>query len=200
MKKITAAQIKVAQIIFNKLEGWKLTRKTLDYYFAEFPDNDDEKVVLGKVCLIDHLYGTNTKNAVEVAKHIVKSEVDGLLTKKNDPESALEAIRKITGWKKDILSFASKYCHFHNKAMFPIYDKYASAALGEFTDWAKNCRHYSLYRKKVAEVFRGFSFEEADVYLWLYGLREVLKAGRKDVNREVSRLYDAEPKLFEALG
>ena len=198
-----AFQIRSAQVIFGRLDGWKLAQAALDYYFAAFPNNDDEKIVLVKVCLIDHLYGTNTKNPVGVAKHIVKCRVDDLLQKTNDTEAALEAITKIMKWDKKILSFASKYCHFHNKEMFPIYDKYASVALSMLvTDkiWSKNCRDYSKYRETIREVFPGFSFKEADVYLWLYGLREALRSGRKDVNREVSRLYNAEPKLFEALG
>ena len=139
MKKITADRIGVAREIYGMLPRWQLAKDTLNYFFGERTGNSDLKVVLGKVCMIDHLYGTNTKNPIGVAKHIVGHDIDQLLMRRTDVDSSLKVVDKIAQFDgKNLLSFASKYCHFHYYSMFLIFDNNCFFS-------SKNLSHFSCF-------------------------------------------------------
>ena len=203
-KFVTIKQIKAAQEIFECLDDWNQARESLDFFFKKYPINTDPKVVIMKVCLVDSLYGTNTKGVIGVAKHIAdpKLNIDQHLQ-----SADTNAVMRIANWKRggkaiNILSFASKYCHFHNKNKFPIYDKYASATLqavlGE-NHWSKGCRDYIKYQGQIKRISNGCPMEDIDTFMWLYGIKLALDKGRRDVNKEVMDLFEKESGLFKAL-
>ena len=160
------------------------------------------KVVIMKVCLIDSLYGTNTKGVISVAEHIVSLKIDEWLR-----IGDIHAVMGIADWTRgertiNIISFASKYCHFHNKSKFPIYDKYASVALENVLGkiiWPKECRNYAEYQRQIERVRDGRSMEDIDAFLWLYGIKQALEEDRRDVNKEVASLFERDRVLFGGL-
>ncbi len=191
--------IETAKRIYAQLEKWNFANNTLTEYFKENKSNNSEKIILIKVVLIDGLYKTNLKDQTSVAKHISSLKfLDEQLKEGN-----LDAIENIRKWKIDILSFASKFCHFHNKVAYPLYDGYVSIALKKLLGWKDNRNYFEFkqaindFRKKakIEEV----PFEDIDKYLWLFGLREELRNGETKVNREIKNLYDQNKKIFDLL-
>jgi hypothetical protein len=92
---------------------------------AAFPTNTDVRQVLLKVLVLNKLYGTMIRDIdVEpVATHIVGLAKDRLLDQLLD-QGSLEAVFLIADCPnvKEYLSFASKFCSWHNPTAYPIYD------------------------------------------------------------------------------
>ncbi len=188
--------------IYGNLKGWKFARDSITEYFDNNKQNINEKAVLIKVLLVDALYKTNLKKPVSVAKHICfLKELD-----KKIKEGDLSAVEEVRKWNIDILSFASKFCHFHNKEAYPIYDKYVCKALKDITKY-KDKRDYDDFNKNVHRVkvkLNATNLEEIDTFLWLYGqklrLKEINeKSKKRDVNLEISDFYDKNKPLFDSL-
>lgn len=104
-------------------------------------------------------------NAGDIA---LVSEIAGLL--KTDDEK-----------KKEYISFASKFCAFHNESKFPIYDRISREMLAKinkeyhFTDkFNKDKIPYEKY-VKIYDLFieefnlKELTYREVDKYLWLSG-------------------------------
>lgn len=102
------------------LENW-LAEEALGQLRAQFPLNTDIRHVLLKVLVLNKLYGTMIRDIeVEtVAKHIVGLGIDPLLA-----QGSLQAVTLITDCPnvRQYLSFASKFCSWHNPTAYPIYD------------------------------------------------------------------------------
>ncbi|HLC86757.1 MAG TPA: hypothetical protein VJH65_00570 [Candidatus Nanoarchaeia archaeon] len=153
-----------------------------------------------KVILIDSLYKTNLKDQIAVAEHIAKIEKLDDLLKKGSPQ-AVDKVSNCIG--KNLLSFASKFCHFHNKDKYPIYDKYVCIALKNLIDWKDN-RSFSNFLEGIERVrkensMNELTFEDLDKYLWLYGLLVRLNSGKRDINKEIYSFYMDNKTKFEKL-
>lgn len=193
--------IKAAYNIYDRLSNWKTSRDVITMFLNENPRNDVLSTVLIKVVLIDSLYMTNLKGSVAMAKHIV--DIPSL---KNDIETGnIEAVEKIRKFTKDVLSFASKYCHFHRKDKYPMYDRYVCLALNSLNrlqNWKESHRDYRYFFDETNKLRLSSGckdFEEIDTFLWLYGQRERLMTGKEDINKEVKELYSKERYLFDLL-
>ncbi|PIN91579.1 hypothetical protein COU57_00050 [Candidatus Pacearchaeota archaeon CG10_big_fil_rev_8_21_14_0_10_32_14] len=197
---ISEGKINTAKEIYSKLRKWNVANSTLTNYFNKNPKNDNADIVLIKVILIDSLYKSNLKNQIDVAEHIIKIKNLDELLKQGSP-LAVEKISNCVG--KNLLSFASKFGHFHNKNKYPIYDKYVCIALNKLNGWKDN-RTFSNFLEGI-EKFRkensltGVNFEDIDKYLWLYGLLLRLNSGKKDVNKEIYTFYMDNKLKFERL-
>ncbi|MBU3907339.1 MAG: hypothetical protein KKA64_03755 [Nanoarchaeota archaeon] len=193
-------KIEIAKEIYSKLPKWNLANSTLTNYFNKNPLNNNKEVILMKVILIDSLYKTNLKDQIAVAEHITKIEKLDEMLKQGSPH-AVDKISKCIG--KNLLSFASKFCHFHNKIRYPLYDKYVCIALSKLIGW-KDTRTYQNFLDGI-ERFRkensliGVSFEDLDKFLWLYGLLITLNSGKKDINKEIYSFYMDNKAKFEKL-
>jgi len=200
MIKIDENKIESAKNIYEKLPNWNLANKVLTAYFNANPKNNSEEVILIKVCLIDSLYKTNLKDQISVAKHILGIES----LDKDLQEGKVSVVEKIANWNgRNLISFASKFCHFHNKKTYPIYDKYVIIALRKLINW-KDTRIFSDFFKAIKNFreenkLNNVSFEDIDKYLWLFGQWEQLKKGKKDINKEIYNFYINNKQLFENL-
>ena len=198
--KTTKENLKIARKIYSQLKKWNFANNTLTEYFNENRLNDSEKIVLIKVILIDGLYKTNLKDQISVAKHISEINLLDNLLEKGD----INAVEKVAKWNdKNLMSFASKFCHFHNKKAYPIYDSYVCVALKKLLEW-KDKRDYNDFEQAInnfrKEIMGGeVSLEDIDKYLWLFGLRERLRKGRTDINREINNFYNQNKELFDLL-
>jgi len=189
MKNIPIETIKSVKLIYKKLHKWNLARDTITNYFEKNKHKNSKEVILIKVSIIDSLYRTNLFDNVGVANHIysIKSLDEDLSNEKNS------AVEKIANWKKNILSFATKYCHFHNKEVYPLYDQYVVSALRNLIGW-KDKRTYQNFLNGINQFkskynLESISLEDIDTFLWLYGQKLKLKKGKKDINKEVYGLY-----------
>jgi len=204
---ISEKQIEAARNIYKDLKKWNLANNTISSFFSNNPKNKKLDIILIKVLLIDSLYKTNLKDQISVAEHIYKiSSLDDELKRKN-----LEIVDKVAKWNNtlqnktiNLLSFASKFCYFHDKKTYPLYDKYVVIALKKFLpDW-KDERNFLNFLDAITQLCREnkierISFEDLDKFLWLYGLLLRLKENKTDINREIYEYYKSHGELFAKL-
>ncbi|HLA86931.1 MAG TPA: hypothetical protein VJL10_02815 [Anaerolineales bacterium] len=166
---------------FNDDNELVLVENVLSELFEKYPDNHNLRDVLIKAAALNSLYSTNIYAIVRMAEHIVKEHIDIELQK--GTSEVVEKIARIAikGKIRNNYSFASKYCHWHQPEMYPIYDSYVDQLLWayhnqhNFMEFKQiDLRHYPRY-KEVIEAFRKhyslsqFSFKELDKFLWIYG-------------------------------
>lgn len=183
--------INTAQDIYEQLANWKKSDEVITGYFASHPGNVVLDEVVIKVCLLNQLYNTNVLAPIMMARHIVSIEgLDRQLT--NGGIDCVDRIAEFDGRRH--ISFASKYAHFHNKAAFPLYDKYVLKALAVITATGLSVSRYADFFK-IADAFRQLSslneigWDNIDHYLWLYGLKLSLEEDDKKVSHEVESYY-----------
>jgi hypothetical protein len=154
---------------------------TLAKLFSLFPKNMVLEDVLLKVVALNSLYRTRIlANDIEaVAKHILKLQVDaGLQAGRSE---AVDLIASVQLGKRERYnySFATKYCSWHNREAYPIYDKrvneilwgykkqdqfaaFQRQTLWKYNEFKRIIMEFSAYYK--LEVF---TFKELDKFLWL---------------------------------
>lgn len=148
-----------------------------------FPYNKSLEDVLIKCTLLNDFYQTNIIDKYTVAEHIIK--VNNIDTRLKDADLSL--IDEIADVRfKDITrrlySFATKYCHFHQPNIYPIYDKNVDEALWYFSKIGyikqvfkrNDLKDYRTF-KEIINNFRDFNklsdlkYAELDKYLWKFG-------------------------------
>jgi len=162
------------------------------YFFAdEILENifkkDKENINLGtiyeKVVLLNSLYSTNIMGTFNVALHIKKIKDFKNRIDRGDPYLVSEiASVIIKNKKKNFYSFATKYCHWHNDKMYPIYDKFVTKALNEYSNnyIDFNCtgidfKNYKQFRDVINNFCEAFDlpdevrYRKIDKYLWQKG-------------------------------
>lgn len=196
---INKNKIEIAKRIYEMLPRWNLVNKILTDFFIKYKSNTSKEIVLIKIALVNSFYKTNLRDEISLADHIFNlNYLDDDITKGD-----IKAVERIANFNnKYFVSFASKFCHFHNKKSFPIYDSYVRLALKRLVGWKG--RQFNEFFEAITK-FRNdnnltdISFEDVDKFLWLYGLVDKLKNNKKDINREILSLYEKDKKLFESL-
>jgi len=95
----------------------------LEMLFKVYRYNTNYSEVLAKVLAINTFYNTRVagKEIAKLTSHIISIDnLDEMLNK-----GELAAYQKVSETPEDIKNafvFASKYCHFHNPKMYPIFD------------------------------------------------------------------------------
>jgi hypothetical protein len=171
---------------FDNNNEFTIVELALSELFERYPNNQDLQIVLIKVIVLDSLYNTNIRmggeNAlVKVANHILSKNIDGKL-KSGLPELVDEiALINIEGNRRRNYSFASKYCHWHQPEIYPIYDSFVDHLLWAYREQDNfmmfkriELQQYSQYKeviKRFREFFEltRFDFKELDKFLWGYG-------------------------------
>jgi hypothetical protein len=168
------------------LENW-LAEEALGQLRAQFPLNTDIRHVLLKVLVLNKLYGTMIPDIeVEtVAKHIVGLGIDPLLA-----QGSLQAVTLITDCPnvRQYLSFASKFCSWHNPTAYPIYDGNVRECLSSYQkqdSFAQFRNKEDLYYyQKLFDAVLAFSshyglnsltFKQLDKFMYRVG-GQILKA------------------------
>jgi len=168
------------------LENW-LAEEALGQLRAQFPLNTDIRHVLLKVLVLNKLYGTMIRDIeVEtVAKHIVGLGIDPLLA-----QGSLQAVTLITDCPnvRQYLSFASKFCSWHNPTAYPIYDGNVRECLSSYQKQDsfaqfRNKEDLYYYQKLSDAVlaFRSYyglnslAFKQLDKFMYRVG-GQILKA------------------------
>jgi len=158
--------------------------EALAQLFKEFPNNERIEDIILKVTVVNNMYKTNVLATYKMAEHIKLLDIDEKLRSKC-PE-VVEDIANLNagGIERRHYSFATKYCHNHDRENYPIYDKYVDKMLWEYHNKKKEdgfCRFHrdelKNYKrlKEVLNAFREyykltqFNFKEIDNFLWGYG-------------------------------
>ena len=114
----------------------------------------------------------------------------------------VEEIKKLT--ERNLFSFASKYCFFHNEVCYPIYDSLAMGSLRFYADrdqktetskkhaWKEGLKKlepfdYAVFKDVINQFKEAFeleiSYKELDKYLWTFG--RALGVGKKKKEMEI---------------
>ena len=170
------------------------TERALTEVMAKFPRNTDEAHVLLKVAAVNQLYSTQIYAVREVAKRIVGLKIDPLLD--SGSLEFVDQIAELTLGEKvrHNLSFASKYCSWHRRDVYPIYDSYVEERLWAYrrqfglTFVRADLWRYTSFVAAISEFRDRFglgdlSFKEIDKFLWQQGgalieWRQANKSGR----------------------
>ncbi len=143
--------------------------------------NRDEGCVIAKVAVLNALYATRIMNIYPVVDRIIDLDIDGRL-RAGEPTLVGDV-----GWvklgkkKRMLLSFASKYCHWHEPERFQIFDSRVEAMLlayrrrfgfAKFTN--AELRDYPTFLRLIAEFqaffgLNSFSRKQIDKFLWIEG-------------------------------
>ncbi len=143
--------------------------------FEQWPRNTVLKEVLAKVVVLNGLYSTSIYALYPVAKHIVSLEIDARLNLGD--LQLVEDIAKITagGKQRFNLSFASKYCSWHEPDQYQIYDSYVDRLL-----WAyRNRDHFARFQRRDLRSYTRY-MQIIDQFRMYYGLAEI---GRKELDQ-----------------
>lgn len=175
---------------------YKYEVSALEWLFKSYPANTNLNEIIIKVACLDRLYSTNITKSYkipQVAQHIQKLNFDDRVQKGDitlvDDIASLGRTQIEEQGGKQILSFASKYCVWHNDCIykkddFVIIDSIVKTKLKEFNEQypfakfsKKDLKDYKKY-KEILEGFREFfglkkcSFRDIDRYLWRLGKLE----------------------------
>ena len=174
---------------------YKYEVSALEWLFKSYPNNTNLNEIIIKVACLDRLYSTNITKSYkipQVAQKILESGFDDRVQKGDitlvDDIASLGKTQIEGQGGKQILSFASKYCVWHNDCIykkddFVIIDSIVKTKLKEFNEQypfakfsKKDFKDYKKY-KEILEKFREFfglecSFRDIDRYLWRLGKLE----------------------------
>lgn len=131
--------------------------------------------------------------AEHISKCAIENDLDSLI--QNGKPEAVNIIAHLTGTKKDkngknviweryFISFASKYCSFHNQDAYPMYDSIIKSLLTNFLNKKGDMitkqeldKNYFLYKEKFFRFRKLYGLENVsiraiDKALWLHGKKQ----------------------------
>jgi hypothetical protein len=164
--------------LFDEQEA--VVEDAIENLWRRFPRNNAVSDVLLKVVVLNQLYSARVLNmhVNQIAKHIVRSDLDPLLD--DGSIHAVERIVSCPGTKR-YYSFATKYCCWHRPALYPIWDLNVDESLWFY----KRQYAFHLFRRqdlhsygKLVGIVRAFSnyfelgsldFKQIDKFLWRIG-------------------------------
>lgn len=185
---------------YETIEGNELNNK-LQKLFNEFSDDKNKYDVLIKVAALNKIYSTAITNITPVVDKI--NNIANLNANLESIDSYIRLVDKISlvewtnnknnNFKRNNLSFASKYVHFLSNREIPIYDSYIwiiiQGYLGQknqvkisFTNPKDYQDFYCTFCnfKKIFEL-EEYSNYKIDKFLWTYGRKLI-----KDIEKELT--------------
>ena len=172
--------------LFNKDERYFVADNAIVNLFNAFPGNDNLEDILLKISVINDLYSTNIFGTFIMAKHIQSQDVGSRILS-GDPE-VVHNIATGHGIKtkknnKEInfYSFATKYCNWHNRDNYAIYDTFVHKILiaykkrDDFSDFEeKDLKDFKSFKSIIQDFIDFYSLtrhnlKEIDKFLWIYG-------------------------------
>jgi hypothetical protein len=171
---------------FNNDERYYKADQAIINLFQKFPENKKLEDILLKISVINDLYSTNIFGTFIMAKHILNLHIDDLLFA-SDPTvvnriAIGHGISKPKGnGDRNFYSFATKYCNWHNKDNYPIYDSFVHKILIAYRDKdnfsefsVTDLKEFQRFKQIIADFKNKYSLtrhslKEIDKFLWIYG-------------------------------
>lgn len=173
-----------------------------DYYkdiairkvFDAFPKNTETGGVFAKVEILNSFYGTRILDIdlLKVVEDIIRLDIDKRINGDTVDISVVNDIAyKHESYDRNLYSFASKYCSFHNPSKFPIVDSFSKGMLyymntsnnkdfkffeqsftqADLNNFFNYCKIYNAFINHFK--LNKISFKNVDKYLWKYGKDEM---------------------------
>lgn len=158
--------------------------RAVQLVFEQWPTNTDSDQVLVKVVVLNRLYSTNIYEPYTVASHITKLGIDDRLATGDATLVADVADVSFRTKKRFLLSFATKYCSWHQPSKFQIFDSYVEWLLWQykkqfgFADFRKyELREYPTFLRIIGQFVENFrlerlSLKDIDKFLWIEGVEQ----------------------------
>jgi len=158
IEKIDKKVISDSSEVFDKSE-YHAADEAIEAIIHLFPKNNTLEKVKVKVKIINTFYKTNVLAVDKLAEHITSIKGIDERIQKGDM-SVVDAIRTGHGIgnsnsnDRNFYSFATKYCSFHNKEEYPIYDNLVKRLLYDINKkhkWFENEKNKNLTHDKLKE-------------------------------------------------
>ena len=169
---------------FNTDERYYPADVAIGNLIARFPENKHVHDVMPKVATINALYSTRIMDVSGMAYHIAGLDIDSRLD--TGDLGLVEAIATGHGIGRGaggsrFFSFATKYCNWHRKDTYPIYDSFVEKILIAFRDEygfssfknsdLKDC---ASLKRVILDLMNAYSLGQYDLkaidkFLWRYG-------------------------------
>lgn len=182
----------------DKKYGNKGDGKLLEDYFNEHPKNDDYTTVLHKVILIDFTNSTQLQQYGKKFTYTLAERIKSILNLDeriaNGDPTVVDEIAELT--PINLFSFASKFCHYHNRICYKrddysIFDRVVSDTLPQYLvvtkSYIRECKNdkkdntkketekksYKDYRDIIDKLIEAYNLEsvpmirkQLDHFLW----------------------------------
>jgi hypothetical protein len=147
----------------------------------KFPRNVELGEVAVKAASINALYTAGILGIFQVAKRVHRLNIDPELARHSTAIVDKIAAVRFKNKRRNVFSFATKYCSWHDRKNYPIYDRFVDRLLrayrgkDNFMKFRNDELRRYAYFKRIVSTFRDhyglqrFSFTELDKFLWLYG-------------------------------
>lgn len=170
---------------FNNDDRYYPADQAIIKLFNALPENKTLEDVLLKISVLNDMYSTNIFATYRLAIHILGLNIDQKL-QNGDPNAVTQiasghGITTKNGTELNFYSFATKYCNWHNRDAYAIFDSFVEKVLIAY----KKQDHFSEFRnsdlkdfskfKQTIQDFIGFytltdyNLKEIDKFLWIYG-------------------------------
>lgn len=171
---------------FNSDKRYYLADQAIINLFEAFPENIKLEDIILKISVLNDLYSTNIFGTFIMAEHIQYLNID-IQLKRGDPTlvnriaSGHGIVSSRTNRELNFYSFATKYCNWHKRNQYAIYDSYVEKILMAY----KRRDNFSQFKKSELKVFPEFKrvvlefidyysltaydLKEIDKFLWMYG-------------------------------
>jgi hypothetical protein len=171
---------------FNNDERYFLADKAIISLFEAFPENKSLEHILLKISVINDLYSTNILGTFNMARHIQRLDIDNRL-KLGDPllvneiSSGHGIVSKKNNKEINFYSFATKYCNWHNRDNYAIYDSFVNKVLiaykrkDNFSTFIEtDLKNFTKFKEVVLDFKQFYNLTDHDLkqidkFLWIYG-------------------------------
>lgn len=171
---------------FNQDSRYNPADKAIINLFKAFPENSKIEDILLKISVINDLYSTNIFGTFKMAEHIQRLNIDSMLNQ-GDPQvvhlisNGHDIRAKKTNKEITFYSFATKYCNWHNREKYAIYDSYVEKILWAYKKKDKFCefkkpelRQFDRFIEIIHHFVEFYSLHKYDLkqidkFLWIYG-------------------------------
>jgi hypothetical protein len=168
--------------LFRGEEGYFEDDEKRTKYFRENPLNNNVDEVILKISAIEHDKLDHILSSRQtMADHIVSLNIDEALAK-GEP-SIVDSIAHLeeNGRQYFLYSFATRYCNWHRKDVYPIYGPTIHKILTYYWQAAKQSTlmddtlyHYSHFKDLMIKfrkemLLESLNYKELDKLMWLYG-------------------------------
>jgi hypothetical protein len=146
---------------------------------SAIPTHTELPGVLAKVAVIKTLYATTLYDTGSMARHICSiPDIDYSLSHGN--LVIVDRIRQghgITSRKTikemDFYSFATKYCSFHNREAYPVFDNLVADLVKGLLNATGDMRNYGFFTSCIDNIRQQYAtdletYKDIDMGLWVY--------------------------------
>ena len=170
---------------FSYEKNANLSDSAITKLIEKFPFNNNLEEILLKVVSINVLYSTSILDNIKMAERILALDVDSKIQKGDtsivhEIATGHKIISKKTDKELNFYSFATKYCNWHNKNEYAIYDSFVDKVLmaykkrDPFSDFNQtDLKSFPKFKKVLLDFISynklDYGLKDIDKFLWLYG-------------------------------